>query len=174
MGMYDTVYVSSDVAVAWKLHCMKCHCTPKSDVQWQTKALDPCMRSYFLRYDEAGAIRFYLLSRPSARRFWRAFTAEEIAESQRIAAERGGLFSVLKKKTGDGYFLPEAFLPEHRKQRFMGELPHQWVEIHHSCECSEFVEYWIKFCDGIAVECGTKQPALGQDFFDGAGEFDLS
>lgn len=114
-----------------------------------------------------------LPSGSAIRRFWRAFTAEEIAESERIAAERGGLFAAWKKKRGDGYFLPEAFLPEHRRQRFMGELPHQWVEIYHSCECSEFIQYWIKFSDGIAIECGTKQPALGQGFFDDASEFDL-
>jgi len=171
--MYDTVYVSSDVAASWSMRCAKCHRAPKPDVQWQTKAFDPCMHSYFLRYDEGGAIRLYLLDRPSARRFWRAFTAEEIAESERIAAERGGLFTAWKKKPGDGYFLPEAFLPEHRRQRFMGELPHQWVEIYRSCECSEFAEHWIKFSDGIAVECRTKQPALGPDFFDDASEFDI-
>ena len=173
MGMYDAVYVSSDVAAAWSLHCAKCHRTPKPDVQWQTKAFDPCMHSYFLRHDEGGAIRLYLLDRPSDRRFWRAFTAEEIAESERIAAERVGLFAAWKKKPGEGYFLPEALLPQHRRQRFMGELPHQWVEIYHSCECGEFMEYWIKFSDGIAVECRMKQPALGQDFFEDASEFDL-
>ena len=173
MGMYDTVYVSSDVAAAWNLRCSKCRRAPKPDGQWQTKAFDPCMHSYFLRYDEAGAIRLYLLDRPSARRFWRAFTEEEIAESERVAAEGRGLCAAWKKKRGDGYFLPEAFLPEHRRQRFMGELPHQWVEIYDSCECSGFIEYWIKFCDGIAVERGTKQPTLGQGFFDDASEFGL-
>jgi hypothetical protein len=128
------------------------------------------MRSYFLRYGEGSAIRLYLLDRPSGRRFWRAFTAEEIADSERTAAGRRGL-SAWKKKPGEGHFLPEAFLPKHRRQRFMGELPHQWVEIYHSCECREFIEYWIKFSDGIAVECRTQQPALGLDFFDGASDW---
>ena len=173
MGLYDTVYVSGDIAAAWSLHCAKCDRTSKPDVQWQTKAFDPCMNSYFLRHDESGAIRLYLLDRPSDRRLWRAFTAEEIAESERIATERTGLFAPWKKKPGEGYFLPEAFLPQHRRQRFMGELPHQWVEIYHSCECGEFMEYWIKFSDGIAVERRMKQPALGQDFFEDACEFDL-
>ena len=85
MGMYDTVYVSSDVAAAWSFRCTKCHRTLKPDVHWQTKALDPCMHSYFLRYGEGGVIRLYLLDRPSGRRFWRAFTAEEIAENERMA-----------------------------------------------------------------------------------------
>jgi hypothetical protein len=173
MGMYDTVYVSSDVAAAWSLRCAKCQRAPKADVQWQTKAFEPCMHSYFLRYDEAGAIRLYLLDRPSARRFWREFSPEEIAESKRIGAERGGLFAAWEKKPGDGYFLPEAFLPEYRRQRFMGELPHQWAEIYHSCECSQFIDYWIKFSDGIALECRTKQPEHGQDFFNSASEFGL-
>ena len=69
MGMYDTVYVSSDVAAVWSFRCTKCHRTPKPDVHWQTKALDPCMHSYFLRHDEGGAIRLYPLDRPSDRRF---------------------------------------------------------------------------------------------------------
>jgi hypothetical protein len=56
-------------------------------------------------------------------------------------------------------------LKHYRRQGFMGELPHQWVEIYHSCECGEFMKYWIKFSDGIAVECRTKQPGLGRDFF---------
>jgi hypothetical protein len=171
--MYDTVYLSSDVTAAWNLHCVKCHRTPKPDVQWQTKAFEACMDSYFLRYDEGGAIRLYLLDRPSGLRFWRAFTAEEIAESERVAAERGELFAAWKKERGDGYFLAEAFLPEHRRQRFMGELPHQWVDIYDSCECGEFVRYWIKFSDGIAVACTTKQPALERGFFDNASEFAL-
>jgi hypothetical protein len=55
------------------------------------------MHSYFLRYDEGAAIRLYLLDRPSDRRFWRAFTEEEIAESERLAAERGGLFAAWKR-----------------------------------------------------------------------------
>ena len=173
MGMYDTVYVSSDVAAAWSLHCVKCHRTPKPDVQWQTKAFEPCMHSYFLRYDEGGAIRLYLLDRPSSLRFWRAFTEEEIAESERTAAERGGLFAAWKKERGDGYFLPEVFLPEHRHQRFMGELPHQWADIYYSCDCGEFIRHWIHFSDGIVVAWGTKHPELGQGFFDNASEFAL-
>jgi hypothetical protein len=139
--MYDTIYVSTDVAAAWNLQCTKCHRMSNSEVQWQTKAFDPSMHSYSLRHDERGAIRLYLLDRPSDRRFWREFTAEEVAESERIAAERGGLFTAWRKKPGEGYFLPEAFLPEHRRQRFMGELPHQWVEIYRSCECEGFMEY---------------------------------
>jgi hypothetical protein len=52
----------------------------------------------------------------------------------------------------------------------MGELPHQWVEIYRSCECGEFVEYWIKFCDGIAVEARPEPPQLGQEFSADAGD----
>jgi hypothetical protein len=77
-----------EYAAAWSLRCPKCRRASKPDGQWQTKAFDPCMHSYFLRYDEAGAIRLYLLDRPSAHRFWRAFTEEEIAESERVAASK--------------------------------------------------------------------------------------
>lgn len=153
MGLFDTIYVNGDVGAAWKLECPKCRDAAKPEIDWQTKALDPAMHSYFLRHDEGGAIRLYLLERPSDRRFWRAYTPEEIAESNRLADERGGLFELWRKKPGDGTFLPEAFHPQHRRQRFMGELPHQWVDMYYGCDCGEFVEYWIKFSDGIAVEC---------------------
>ena len=171
MGMFDTVYVSSDVAAAWKLLCRTCGRPPEAQYQWQTKSLDPGLQSYLLRYDQSGVIRLYLLDHPSDRRFWRPWTEREIEESRRMWAEGSGIFT--PKKADEGCFLPDAYLPQNRRQRFMGELPHQWVEIHGGCGCGEFAEYWIKFSDGIAVECRTKQPALGLDFFDDASEFDI-
>src|SRR5437667_381174 len=30
--------------------------------------------------------------------------------------------------------------------------PSPWVELYGTCRCGEFVEYWIKFCDGVATE----------------------
>jgi hypothetical protein len=68
------------------------------------------MNSYVLRHDEDGAIRLYLLDRPSDRRFWRPWTDEEVAESSR-AAERDSIAGLWKKKPGEGCFLPEAYLP---------------------------------------------------------------
>ncbi len=168
MGLFDTVYISSDVAAAWQLHCRACGCPPGADLEWQTKSLDPCMYSYFLRHDESGAIRLYLLDRPSDRRFWRPWTEQEIKESKRMAAARGGTFTLWKKEAGEGCFLPEAFLPQHRRHRFMGELPHQWVEIYSSCDCGTAAEYWIKFCDGVATEYRSEPPTLGPGFFDEA------
>lgn len=171
MGMFDTVYVSRDVAEAWRLQCPKCEKPPAVDCTWQTKALDPAMYSYFLRYDDAGVIRLYLLDPASDRRFWREWTEEEIKESESLASKREGAFAFLQKKAGEGCFLPEAYLPQHRRQRFMGELPHQWVEIYTSCECAQFIEVWIKFCDGVATECRSKAPSHEPGFFDGAGDW---
>lgn len=112
-----------------------------TDFEWQTKSLDRCLFSYFLRHDDNGAITLYLLDSPSDRRFWRAWTEQEIAASERLAQnERNRLFRQ-EKKLGEGCFLPEAYLPQHRRQRFMGELPHQWVEIHGTCACKEYVQY---------------------------------
>jgi len=78
-----------------------------------------------------------------------------------LTAVHTGIFAAWKKESDDGYFLPEAFLHEHWRQRFMGELPHQWVEIYCSCECSEFVEYWIKFSAGIAAAPWWSSQAYG-------------
>ena len=61
MGMFDTVYVSGDVAAALRLACERCGAAPLADAEWQTKSLDPSMLSYVLRHDEGGAVRLYLL-----------------------------------------------------------------------------------------------------------------
>jgi hypothetical protein len=170
MGLFDTVYMSSDVATAWQLRCGTCGRPPRADFEWQTKSLDPCMHSYFLRYDESGAMRLYLLDRPSDRRFWRSWTTQEIEESERMAAGESGIPALWRRKAGEGRFLPDAYLPQHRRQRFMGELPHQWLEIHGTCECGEPAEYWIKFCDGVATECRSEPPTPECGFFDDARE----
>jgi hypothetical protein len=172
MGLFDTVYVSEDVAAGFELRCAQCGQAPPANYEWQTKSLDPCMFSYVLRHDEACAVRLYLLDRPSDRRFWHAWTDEEIAESE-AQAQRGGLAALFVKRQGDGHFLPEAFLPRNRRQRFMGELPHQWVEIYASCGCGSSIERWIKFGDGIAIECRTAQPRPEPGFFDDASDFGL-
>ena len=172
MGLSDTVYVSEDVGAALGLRCAQCGQIPPPDSGWQTKSLDPCMSSYVLRHDEAGAVRLYLLDRPSDRRLWRAWTDEEVAESE-AQARRGGLAALLVKRRGEGHFLPEAFLPQNRRQRFMGELPHQWVEIYRSCGCGSLIERWIKFSDGFAVDCRAAAPRHTSGFFDEAAEFGL-
>ena len=59
-----------------------------------------------------------------------------------------------------------------RRQRFMGELPHQWVEIYRNCECQAWVDHWLKFCDGIGDEIRSEPPRHEPGFFDGAGGFD--
>lgn len=166
--MFDTIYVSDAVASAWGLRCRTCGRVPAAATEGQTKSLDSSLYTYFVRYDASDAVRLYLLDRPSDRRHWRPWTEEEIAESERLA-ERGGLFSFWRKKSGEGCFLPEAYLPENRRQRFMGELPHQWVEIHARCACGEFMEHWIKFCEGVATDARSEAPRQEPGFFDDAG-----
>ena len=171
MGMFDTVFVSREVLSGLPFGCPACERVPGPDAEWQTKSLNAAMDSYVLRHDDRGAIRLYLLDRPSERRLWRPWTEEEIATSERDAA-RGGLFALWPKKPGEGCFLPEAYLPENRRQRFMGELPHQWVEIHARCACGEYVERHVKFSDGVAVEVRPEPPCHEPGFFDDSGGFD--
>ena len=172
MGMFDTVYVSREVLTAFPFACRACGAVPELESEWQTKSLHRCMDSYVLRRDDAGAFRLYLLDRPSDGRFWRPWTNEEITQSERDA-ERGGLFALWRKKPGEGCFLPEAFLPENRRQRFMGELPHQWVEISTRCTCGEYVERHVKFSDGVAVEVRPEPPRHEPGFFDDSGGFEI-
>ena len=160
MGMSDTVHVSREVLAAFAFGCRACGRVPEPEAEWQTKSLQRCMDSYFLRHDDTGTVRLYLLDRPSDRRFWRPWTEEEIADSERDAG-RGALFALLRKKSGEGCFLPEAYRPENRRQRFMGELPHQWVEIHARCTCGEYVERNVKFSDGVAVEVRSERHEPG-------------
>jgi hypothetical protein len=77
MGLFDTVYIQSDVAAAWNLRCHACG-QVAANLEWQTKSLDPTMSDYFVRYDNFGSVRLYLLDRPSDRRFWREWTEQEI------------------------------------------------------------------------------------------------
>jgi hypothetical protein len=172
MGLFDTVYVSCEVLAAHPFACRACGRVPVSEAEWQTKSLPSCMDSYVLRRDESGAVRLYLLDRPSDRRFWRPWTDAEIEQSERDA-ERGGLFALWRKKPGEGCYLPEAYRPENRRQRFMGELPHQWVEISTRCPCGEYVTRHIKFSDGIAAEVRFEEPRHEPGFFDESGGFDI-
>jgi hypothetical protein len=169
MGLFDTVYVNSDVASTFDLKCGHCGRIAPADHEWQTKSLDPGMVSYLLRHDDRGAVRLYLLDRPTDKRFWRAWSSEEIEESERDAA-RGGVFALWVKRPGEGTFVAEAYLPQNRRQRSMGELPHQWVEIYGRCVCGEHMEWWIKFCDGIVGGVRDKPPMHEPGFFDDAGE----
>jgi hypothetical protein len=171
MEMFDTVYVCREVLGAFPFACSACGRVPEPEVEWQTKSLKRCMDSYFLRLDARGAARLYLLDRPSDRRFWRPWTEEEVAESERDA-QRGGLYALWRKKPGQGCFLPEAYRPENRRQRFMGELPHQWVEIHARCTCGEPVERHVKLSDGIADEVRSEPPRHESGFFDDSGGLD--
>jgi hypothetical protein len=88
-----------------------------------------------------------------------------------VQQSANSVFGLWKKNAGEGCFLPEAYRPENRKQRFMGELPHQWVEIHGSCACGAAVERWVKFSDGIAVDSRVEPPRDEPGFFDEAGDW---
>ena len=171
MGLFDTVYVCGDIAATWDLHCGSCGVASPAESAWQTKSLDPCMYNYYLRHAERGEIRLFLLDRPHEKRFWRAWTPDEILESESLASERAGLFVHQIKRPGEGTFLPEAFLPHNRGQRAMGELPHQWVEICRTCSCGASIERWIKFCDGVALENRQERPQHAPGFFDHSGGF---
>src|SRR6266446_2441032 len=45
----------------------------------------------------SGAVRLYLLDRPSDRRFWRPWTKQEIEASERVASEPRAIFEPLTK-----------------------------------------------------------------------------
>ena len=108
---------------------------------------------------------------PADRRLLASVDGKEIAESDRWA-ERGGLGALLRRKAGEGCFLPEASLPRNRRQRFMGECRTNGWRSTGACECHAWVEHWIKFCDGIGAEDRSEPPWHEPGFFEGAGGFD--
>lgn len=129
MGLFDTVRISADVASQWKLRCDECKEALGPDLSWQTKSLNPAMMNYYLRHGE-GSIRLYRLDPPT---------------------------NIAGRENEEGV-LPAAYEPSDRRQRFMGELPHQWLHIYSTCACGKFVDRWLKFTDGLAVEIREQSP----------------
>ena len=160
MGMFDTVFVSREVLSGLPFDCPACGRVPGPDAEWQTKSLNAAMDSYVLRHDDGGAIRLYLLDRPSDRRLWRRWTEEEIAASERDAA-RGGLFALWRKKPGEGCFLPEAICREPapalhgRAAAPVGGDPRP-------LRLREYVERHVKFSDGVPSRCAPSRRATSR------------
>lgn len=144
MGLFDTIFASGDVSATLQLRCAACGALPDTEAEWQSKSLDPCMHSYLLRHDQAGDIRLFLLDPPSDRRFWREWTT---AEREERASRWRPVMAQL-----EGHFTHEAYRPENRRQRHMGELPHQWLQLYRHCACGEWVTHWLKFTDGVLRE----------------------
>lgn len=153
MGMFDTVIVDKSLAKEINLECKKCN-TLLDD--FQTKSLHNAMEDYFLT-KEGENIKLKYLDSPSEKAFWHEYTEDEIEEYNKDMLN-SRFASLFTRKKGDGYFTKEAFLPKNRKQRDMGEMPHQWVEVYTSCpHCSTHNEYvglevHLKFTDGVLKE----------------------
>ena len=171
MGMSDAVHVSREVLAAFAFGCRACGRVPEPEAEWQTKSLQRCMDSYFLRHDDTGTVRLYLLDRPSDRRFWRPWTEEEIADSERDAGAAS--VALLRKKSGEGCFLPEAYRPENRRQRFMGERRTSGWRSTLAARAGSTSSATCKFSDGVAVEVRSEPPRHEPGFFDDSGGLDL-
>lgn len=179
MGMFDHVYIEPNVI---EQHDIKCICCGKLalGLEWQTKDVDyPSMDSYYLARDKEWNLRLYKLDEPSDKRFWHEYTDEEIEKNNKENEGRKLFKDLFNRKKGDGYWKEEAFLPKHRRQRSMGELPHQYVRVYTHCRCCDenyrtdegFIaipggtDYWkkhsidlnIKFTDGVAVSIERKE-----------------
>jgi hypothetical protein len=149
MGMFDTVYLAPSVAQALDLKCKACG---KLFESAQTKSLECNLEDYYL-VDVEGATRLRKLDEPSDKRFWHEYTDEEIQQrnSSKLCFE--------KVSKGDGHYTEEANLPENRRARDMGELPHGYVELHTYCRCDDekdtglatWEERTLKFTDGVMV-----------------------
>ena len=157
MSMFDSISVDQKLIEKHNIRCKDCNSF--SSVQnWQTKDFENCMDEYCLCEDEKGDTRLYKLDPPS-QEYWAEYTKEEIEEKNKNP------WPWLKVELGDGYYKQEGFLPENRKKRHMGELPHQIVSIYVTCDkCriagEKYLKGWIeldiKFTDGVAVKISQK------------------
>jgi hypothetical protein len=153
MGLYDTVYVCQEVLDKYNVKCLKCAGSFDAHREFQTKDFECGLDSYYLRLIEGShgyVTKLYKLDPPENPRFWYTYTDQEVEEFNKAHENDDRKFwAVLKRQKLGGYWLPEAYWPENRRQRDMGELPHQWVEIYTSCpSCQTLVELSIKFTDG--------------------------
>lgn len=149
MGMFDEIYVDPKVLQNFNIKCPACGRVP-FDQRFQTKDLDSCMDQYYLKLINTGTKLFYL-DKPSDKtdpELWHEYTDEEIKEKDEKYQDAINLFPWWKHNKGDGEWTEKAWWPSKRKQRDMGELPHQYLEMAGFCECHEFLIIKCKFTDG--------------------------
>jgi len=169
MGMFDTIYIDDEIVN--KLNeSFKDDSLPVG-VDWQTKDLDSCMRAYFLKKDN-NTCKLFRLEEPDEKDplcapFWTEYTNEE-NEAHNSKEDK---FLWLRRQKGDGIFSSDAYLPRNRRQRNMGELPHQIISVYNSFteeddsgyelkEKRTWIEFDLKFTDGVLV--GVKRRWLNE------------
>jgi hypothetical protein len=142
--MFDTILINKRIRENYKdfFTCPKCS-SALSD-NFQTHDLYDSMDTYYLTYDEMSNIILVELGKPSIEHV-QYYTDEEIKKNNENMSH-----AIFELKKGDFFYLPEAYLPENRKQLSMGNLPHQYIEICDICDgCKHFVNLELKFTDGI-------------------------
>lgn len=158
MGMFDNVYVDSRILKDLDISCPECKEFPKNSLQ--TKDFNNLMEDYYLAYDENKAIRLFKLDEPHDKRFWHTYTKEEIEKMRQEEKDLNQKNKIFLKSLHDmyiesgGHWTHEAYLPENRRKRDMGELPHQICNFYDICSCkgkNNWIEVEVKFTDGVAV-----------------------
>jgi hypothetical protein len=152
MGLYDSIYI--EASIIEKLNTFFTDDVLPFDHDWQTKCLYNDMSGYFLKTAESGIKLFYIIPLDPkddyCKKWWHEYTDQEIEE---INKNGKGKFLFLEKEKGDGYFHEDAFKPDNRKLKDMGELPHQFVTIYTSAPTDlgtreKWFELDIKFTNG--------------------------
>jgi hypothetical protein len=151
MGLYDSIYISDYVLSEFGIRCPNCQQIPRGlNLEFQTKCLHSCMEHYYLK----GALmdtRLYRLDKPTDKKFWHEYTKEEIEKYEKHIKR------FLPSLDQTGYWTEEAWWPENRVQREMGQFPHQWVNAYAYCSCETWIEVDIKFTDGVVVQIKTNK-----------------
>jgi hypothetical protein len=143
MGLFDEIFINPDIINFYSFKCFKCN-SFLTNYKFQSKCLDSSMNDYYLNYNNNRDPKLFKLDGPSDKKYWHNYTNEEIKEWNNFS---GKFFP--KRKKGDGHWTTEAFWPKNRKNRDMGQLPHQWMYIYVVCSCDNFCEFKLKFTDGI-------------------------
>lgn len=158
MGMFDEIYVDPKVLTNFNIKCPDCGATPFNQL-FQTKDLENLMEQYYLKLIDNGTKLFYL-DKPDDKsdpELWHILTDEEIKEHNKKYKDMIDRFGWYKIEKGEGKWTEKAWWPSKRKQRDMGELPHQHLEMYVSCKCHTFILVECKFTDGYLITAKTSK-----------------
>lgn len=158
MGLYDAIDV---LDVRGGADTIRCSCGLEV-ASYQTKSLDSTMERYLLTGnadDWSADPRLYLLELDES--LWHEFTPEEIVGKNIERAQRRSEFPDSawlhhlhpELEKGDGEYPKDAHDAANMKKRYMGDWPHQYVEMHTSCpDCRRWISVDLKFTDGRLVQ----------------------
>lgn len=163
MGLFDEIYISSDIADSWQLNCPKC-AEPLSS-PYQSKDINgwASMDVFFLELSPRGVICLkggdY---RPELYKVLSSKEAEDLNKERDEWDKEWKTWFSHRYQEGELFIEQEDMKPENLIRHSMGELPHCHTSMCTSCtKCHGLVDLHIKFTDGVGVLTKIEYEPLG-------------